>query len=87
MATKSRTAAPTKTPPVTEYKSGGLKVAVWLNQSERGNFHSVTIVRSYRTAQGEWKDTGIINAQDLPALSKLLEMAYSWIREQQAVTA
>jgi hypothetical protein len=64
--------------PAHKIRSGGLEVAIWRNEGEKGPWYSVTMSRSYK--QGEkWKQADSYAADDLLLLAKLLDQAHSWI--------
>lgn len=69
--------------PVHKIRSGAIEVAIWLNESEKGPWYSVTASRSYK--QGDtWKQTDSYGADDLLLLAKLLDQAHSFIISQPA---
>lgn len=44
--------------PVASFKQGGVEVAVWRNQTEKGEMYNTTIRNSYKDdSSGEWKET------------------------------
>lgn len=69
--------------PVHEIRLGRIKAAVWENQSESGTRYNVTMTRLYRD-EGAWKDSTSFGRDDLPLVSKVSDMAHTWIFEQQA---
>lgn len=78
--------------PVKEFRSRGLKVAIWENQTEQDGQrvvqHSMTFQKRYRDRQsGEWKDSGTLFAEDALVLAQLLEQAYRWIAVHEAEPA
>jgi hypothetical protein len=82
MPEKSKTEKPNK--PVHEIRDGAIQVSVWKNESEKGPWYSVTCRRRYKDkAADEWKDSYSYGQDDLLTLAKLLDMAHSWILNQQ----
>lgn len=67
-------AAPEKT-----IKVGGIQLAVWSNETPKGNFQSITIDKSYKDGN-DWKKTKSFKPNDLVKLqlgiSKVLEYLY-----------
>ena len=67
-----------KNKPVHEIRLGKIKVAIWSNRSPNNEtWYSVTVARSYKDAD-EWKDTTSFRRDDLPIVSKAIDMAYAW---------
>jgi len=65
-----------------EIPLGRIKAAIWANQTENQDvWFNVTVSRLYRD-NGEWKDTSSFGRDDLPIVTKALDMAYSWIWRQ-----
>ena len=73
--------------PVDEVRIGRLKAAVWLNEAEDQNYHTVSFSRLYRTEDGEWRSTRSFRRRDLLLLRKLADQAHSRIIELQAEAA
>lgn len=68
--------------PAHTIRSGAIKVTIWRNEGEKGPWYSATPSRSYK--QGDsWKDSDSFGEDDLLTVSKLLDMAHSWIMDQQ----
>ncbi|MEZ6153869.1 MAG: hypothetical protein R3C09_27555 [Pirellulaceae bacterium] len=80
MATKT---AKTANKPAHEIRSGAIRAVIWHNSSDKGNWYSVNITRSYK-AGDTWKETSQFNRDDLLAVSKLCDLAFSWIQQQPA---
>lgn len=74
---------PRRDRPVHEVRLGGVKVAVWKNESERGTHYNATVSRIYR--EGEvWKTAESFSRDDLLLLAKAADQAHSWICDQNA---
>jgi hypothetical protein len=63
---------------------GGLKLAIWQHESDKGPWYTVTPSRSYKTAEGQWKDSQSYGFDDLLNLAKMLDQAHSWIMNEMA---
>ena len=69
-------------PPVHRIPLGRIRVAVWQHESESGRkYYSVSLKRSFKTDEGEFRDTSSLDADDLPNAARALEAAPSswWI--------
>jgi len=65
--------------PVHEIKLGRIRASIWTNHSDRQDvWFNVSISRCYRDGD-EWKTTTSFGCDDLPLVSKAVEMAYAWI--------
>ena len=64
--------------PVHEVRLGRVKAAVWENSTSNGTRHNVTVQRIYRDGD-DWKTSDSFGRDDLPLLSKVADMAHSWI--------
>jgi hypothetical protein len=72
-----------KAKPVHKVRAGGIEVAVWQKESDKGPWYSVSMSRSYKQGE-EWKQSDSFGADDLLLLCKLLDRAHSWIIGQPA---
>jgi hypothetical protein len=61
--------------PVHKVKIGLIHAAIW----ENDGFNSVEFSRSYKTSDGEWKNTSSFSQGDLLNLSKCAERAELWV--------
>ena len=53
--------------PDKEYRRGGIKLAVWKNESKDGDtFVSFSLQKSYKDKNEEWQNTSNVNVIDLP---------------------
>lgn len=66
----------TKTRPVETLRDGAIKAAIWRNESENGDFFSVTFARTYKDSQGDLQDTDSFSGTQLLRLARLAEKAY-----------
>lgn len=69
--------------PVHVIRLRGVKIAVFENKTEQGDFHKVSLQRIYRQGE-EWKTTTSLGRDDLPVAKLLLERAWTWILETEA---
>ena len=60
-------------------KIGGIQIAIWTNETDKGVRHSITIDKSYKSGD-EWKRTKSFSPNDLVkvqlGLNKVLEYLY-----------
>lgn len=77
------TSATTKSRPVHTIACGLIRAAVWANPGESGIFYNTTFERRFRDGEGEWKSTSGFGRDDLLILSKVADLAHSWICTQQ----
>ena len=69
--------------PIHEIKLGRIRASIWSHEGNgQGNWHSVSITRLYRERE-EWKTSTSFGRDDLPVVSKAVEMAYAWIWKTQ----
>jgi hypothetical protein len=62
-----------------------VSIAIWRNETAKGEaFFSVTIQRSYRNAEGDWKSSDSLNESDLLLAAKALDLAHTRITELRA---
>jgi hypothetical protein len=73
--------------PAHKIRFGVLQATIWRNSGERGPWYSVTTARSYKADDDLWKETDSLGAHDLLPMSKLLDLAHSWIMQQQQADA
>lgn len=77
--------SPDKKRPVHEIRLGRIRAAIWVNETENGVRHNVTIARLYRDEQqGQWKDSTSFGRDDLPLVAKVVDQAHLWIYQAQA---
>ena len=72
--------------PVHEVRLGRIKAAVWANETDNGVRHNVTLSRIYKEGDS-WKSTESFSRDDLPLVSKVADMAHTWIFEQNGAAA
>jgi hypothetical protein len=64
--------------PVHEIRMGRIKAAIWRNENETGTWFSITITRIYKTESG-WETSNSFSRDELPLVSKVADMAHSWV--------
>ena len=71
-------------PPIKEFRVKAIKAAIWeeqdTDQGRTGVRHSVKIQKRYKDKQsGEWKDTNVYFADDLPRLRLVADKAFEFV--------
>ncbi len=77
----------TKNPPADTIRYGGLKAVIWKNTTQddpQKVRYTVNYIRSYRNADGEWKDTTSFNEIDNLKLGQLIPKVADRIAELKA---
>lgn len=60
--------------PIKKHYLGGITAAVWNNQTKDGKvYETYTFQKSYKTAEGEWKNTSYFSLKDLASISSLCQ--------------
>ena len=73
--------------PAHKIRIGVLQATIWRNSGDNGAWYSVVPSRSYKQGDETWKETDSLNADDLLAMAKLLDLAHTWIVGQQQADA
>jgi hypothetical protein len=72
--------------PVHNVRYGTIKAAIWRNVVDNGNasrpMYNVTISRSYKDVEDNWKDSQSFGYDDLLVVSKAMNDCHSWIAAQ-----
>ena len=71
--------------PIHEIRIGSVKAAIWANDTEKGVIYNVTVGRIFRSGK-QWKTSDSFGRDDLLTLSKVVDLAHSWIFQQQHST-
>jgi hypothetical protein len=72
-----------KTKPIHKVRLGGIRAAIWANESEGGAVrYNVTLERLYKDDDGRWTSTASLGRDDLLVAAKVLDRAHTWICEQ-----
>ena len=61
-----------------------ITAAIWRNDTAKGSAYSVTVQRSYKNAEGEWKSSDSLNEGDLLLAAKVLDLAHTEISKLRA---
>ena len=69
--------------PAHSVRIGTVRAAVWENHSGENTWYSVSLSRSYKDGD-QWKNTESFNRDDLLVVAKVVDLAHTWICEQQA---
>jgi hypothetical protein len=70
--------------PVHTVRHRNIKATIWKNDTSNGPMYKVTIVRSYRDDNSEWKDSHSIGYDDLMNVAALMYEAHAYISELRA---
>ncbi len=70
--------------PVHEVRLGRIKAAIWENETQQGTRHNVSITRIYKDGTA-WKDSNSFGRDDLPLVTKIADMAHTWIYTNASV--
>ena len=66
--------------PIQTIRVGGVKASIWANDRGDGRIlHTTTIVRSYLTEGGDWKETNTFLPTQLPELALATTEAFKFI--------
>lgn len=69
--------------PAHEVRLGRLRATIWANQhAEQGTWYSVTLSRSYKDGQGQWKSAQSFGRDDLLVVSEVCRQAFLWVHRQ-----
>ena len=67
--------------PVKKLEDYPYTASVWRNQSDKGPYYTVTVTRSFRDENGEYKNTHSIPSNDLLRVSELQRSAHQFVLE------
>jgi hypothetical protein len=76
-------AATDKRKPAHKIRSGSITITIWKNEGDKSAWYSVRPSRRYKDGD-EWKEADTYGPEDLMTLAKLLDLAHTWIINQQA---
>ena len=76
---RRKTLTKTANKPALTIRDGGIKAAIWKNQSKNGVFYSVTFSRAFKDADGAYHDADSFSGTQLLQVAKLCERAYAYI--------
>lgn len=75
--------------PVEKYKAGSVECAIWQQETDNGNFLTVSTHRNYLEKDGkpdnkeDWKKTNNLRINDIPAMILVLQKAYEYAKLKQ----
>jgi len=69
------------TGPAMEIRLGLIKATIWHKLTSAGERYNVTLIRLYRNGD-TWKESTYFGRDDLLLASKVLDMAHTWIYQQ-----
>jgi hypothetical protein len=61
-----------------------VSAAIWARETEKGVFYSATLERSYKDADGKWKNTNFLDESNLLLGAKALDLAHTEILKLRA---
>lgn len=67
--------------PVHEMRLGRVKAVIWRNESDIGVRYNIKFARLYK-AGDQWASTESFGRDELMLLSKLADMAHTWVFQQ-----
>jgi len=70
--------------PVHEVRLGRIKATIWENETQQGTRHNVSITRIYKDGNS-WKDSTSFGRDDLPLVTKIADIAHTWIYANASV--
>lgn len=74
--------APSRDKPVHEIRIGRIKAVIWLNHTENGNRHNVTLRRIFkRDSSAQWEQSDVFGRDDLLLVAEVCRLATLWIFE------
>ena len=76
-------ASAAKSLPIHRITKGAVQVAIWANEVDSGVRFSVTLDRSYRTADGAWRSTASLDRDALLIAAEALREASQWIYAEE----
>ena len=70
--------------PVHTVRHRSIKATIWKNETSNGPMYNVTVLRSYKDDNDEWKDSPSIGYDDLMNVAALMYEAHAYISELRA---
>jgi hypothetical protein len=66
--------------PAKEFRLGRVRASCWLNTNSKGeSWFSIVLTRSYKDAQGNWKNSHSLGLDDLFVAGEVLKQAALWV--------
>jgi len=76
--------------PEKRFNVGLVKATVWKNQSANGEFRTVSLNRSYKDKEGNWKNTASFGEADIDKAIDVLKQAQEYLNgssEEEEIVA
>lgn len=70
-----------KSRPVHVVRFGSVRASIWVNETQNGSMHSVTVTRSFKEGD-DWHDSTSFAREEILLASKALDEAHSWIHRE-----
>lgn len=67
--------------PVDTIRDGALKATIWRNPSEKGDFYSTTLSRTYKDDEGRYKDSNSFASNDMLRVAELSRKTHDRVIE------
>lgn len=65
--------------PEAKFSAGAVSATIWSNASDHGSFSTISLVRTYKDKDGQWKTTTTMRINDLPKAHLVLTKAYDYL--------
>ncbi len=66
--------------PIKRFGAGAIQIAVWENETkEGGKYNTISLQRSYKDKNDEWKSSGSFRVNDIPKAILTLQKTYEYI--------
>ena len=76
--------------PLQVFRRRGVSASVFANQAKTKDriitYHKVSLQRTYRDSDGEWKTTTSLSRDDLPLANLLLHQAWEFVLDQESAS-
>lgn len=70
-------------PPAVEFRIGRIRATVWENSHpEKGKWFSITLTRSYKDGEGNWKTASSFGRDDLLTVGEVCRQAFHWVNRE-----
>lgn len=69
--------------PVQSHRDGGVEIAIWRRDTDKGPVFNTERTRSYQDKDGNWQKTHSIPERDLLKAARLDQQAYASIQEMR----
>jgi hypothetical protein len=69
--------------PVHRIRISRIQASIWQNTGDNGPWYNVTLSRSYKDANDDWKSADSFSVDDLLVVAKIANEAHTWIIQKQ----